>query len=242
MRDAAIGAGAWILVGILLAAIGLLIVTGLGRTRGTPLYRLRMNLWKTAVAAAAGAGIVLGAGCGNRGGMPDGEPTAPDAGSVETAAELPAPAPVPDGSGEEEAAEDAAGDAIDDATAEPDAADGVSKKKPRVPAKRCYAMVSGGDTAEYKAAAKKVISKNKGPIERCYKDALATQPDLKGRIVVQFVISLSGTVQAVSIKEDGVGSDDLAACVLAQIQKLQFPKPEGTLAVVTHPFVFNPPK
>jgi TonB family protein len=242
MRDVAITAAAWILVALLLAVIGLLIVTGLGRTRGTPLYRLRMKLWKTAVAAAAGAGIVLGAGCANRSGVPDAGFAAPDVGSIEATEETPAAAPVPDGSGEEEAAEDAAGDAIDDATAKPDAADGVSKKKPRVPAKRCYAMVSGGDTVEYKAAVKKIISKNKGPIERCYKDALATQPGLKGRIVVQFAINPTGTVQAASIKEDGVGSPDLAACVLSEVRKLKFPMPEGGLTIISHPFVFNPPK
>jgi len=239
MRDVAITAAAWILVAVLLAAIALLTVTGLGRSRGSPLYRLRMNFWKTAVAAAAGAGIVLGAGCGRKGGVPDVEPGIPDVGIVETAAGTPAPAPTPDGSGEE----DAEVDTKDDATGKPDASDEPgTKKKPRVSTKLCYAMAASGNTAEYRAVVKKVIAKNEGPIRSCYEKALLKQPDLEGRIVVKFGINPTGTVQSAVIEKDGVGSDFLAACVLHEVKNMKFPMTDGGPAIMSHPFVFKPPK
>jgi outer membrane biosynthesis protein TonB len=239
MKDVTITAATWILVAVLLAAIGLLIVTGLGRTRRSPLYRLRMSLWSAALAVAAGAGIVLGAGCAQRGGVPDGAPAAPDARGVEAAAETPASPSIPDGFAEE----DAEDDAIGEATAKPDAVDGVgTKKKPRVLTKLCYAMVSSGETAEYKAAVKKVIAKNEGPIRSCYEKALQKQPDLEGRIVVKFVIRMDGTVQSAAVEKDGAGSTELAACVLSRVKMLKFPMPEGGPAIMSHPFVFKPPK
>ena len=238
MRDITITTAAWILVAVLLAAIALLTVTGLGRSRRSPLYRLRLRLWSAALAAAAGAGIVLGAGCANRGGVPDAEPTAPDVGNVETAAETPELPAMPDGSAEE----DEAGDISGEATAKPDAIDGtVTKKKPRVPTKLCYAMVAG-ETAAYKETVKKVIAKNDGPIWNCYEQVLKQQSDLKGRIVVKFVISMSGTVQSAAIEQDSVGSTVLAACVLSRVKNLKFPIPEGGSAFMSHPFIFKPPK
>jgi len=66
MKDMMPVAGKWVLLGCILAVLGVFLILGLGRSRGTKLYGLRMSLWRLALALAAGGGLVLastGTGC-----------------------------------------------------------------------------------------------------------------------------------------------------------------------------------
>jgi hypothetical protein len=62
MKDIAIGMWNWIVVGVLLAAIGVLLVTGLGRKRGTRSYRWRMALW-TLTLTLLGGSVMMSQSC-----------------------------------------------------------------------------------------------------------------------------------------------------------------------------------
>jgi hypothetical protein len=53
--------GRWILAGLVLVVVGLLVVTGLGKKRGTRLYRWRVGLWVVALALMGGV-----VGCGEK--------------------------------------------------------------------------------------------------------------------------------------------------------------------------------
>ncbi|MBM4355648.1 MAG: hypothetical protein FJ109_17975 [Deltaproteobacteria bacterium] len=59
MKTMAVAAWKWILIGALVAAIGILLVVG-GRRRGTRLYRLRMSLWATVLALLGGGMLMVG--------------------------------------------------------------------------------------------------------------------------------------------------------------------------------------
>jgi len=59
MKTMAVAAWKWILVGVLVAIIGVLLVVG-GRKRGTRLYRLRMSLWTTVLALLGGGMLLVG--------------------------------------------------------------------------------------------------------------------------------------------------------------------------------------
>jgi len=64
MKDLVITYWKWLALGILLSLLGILVGTGLGTKRGTPLYRLRVRMWSAAVALAAAGGLVLSSsGC-----------------------------------------------------------------------------------------------------------------------------------------------------------------------------------
>jgi hypothetical protein len=60
MKDMFLSSGRWIVVGALLLALGLLILTGLGRKRGARLYRLRIDLWSAILGLAAAGGVLVG--------------------------------------------------------------------------------------------------------------------------------------------------------------------------------------
>ena len=72
---------------------------------------------------------------------------------------------------------------------------------------------------------------------------LATDPNLKGKVVVRFVIDATGKVTAASIASSTVSSPKLEACLLKTIKRLTFPSVEGGgVIVVNYPFIFNTAK
>ena len=65
--------------------------------------------------------------------------------------------------------------------------------------------------------------------------------DLKGKIVVRFVVTSAGRVGEVSIESNSMsGGEDVAACIVQLIKRWSFPfKPEDDVPV-SFPFVFTP--
>jgi hypothetical protein len=76
-------------------------------------------------------------------------------------------------------------------------------------------------------------------IEYCYEKELLKKPALAGTVQSEFVIAPDGKV-ASSIAKGF--DDDVASCVAAVIEHIEFPKPKGGDAVQVHyPFIFHPP-
>ncbi len=90
------------------------------------------------------------------------------------------------------------------------------------------------------AVIKKVINGNLGRFKYCYERELGPSPSLKGKVVVKFTISPSGTVSKASIASSSLGSKNVEGCVLKVAKKLRFPKPKGGSVVVSYPFMFAP--
>jgi len=92
-----------------------------------------------------------------------------------------------------------------------------------------------------KALIDDVIYEDLDPIRSCYQQALTLDPKLEGKLVTQFVIGADGFVEGSEIKEDQLGRDDVADCVLDRIEMLEFPPPAGGgIVIVSYPFVFSP--
>ena len=98
-------------------------------------------------------------------------------------------------------------------------------------------MVNGRLPAE---AVQRVIRQNFGRFRLCYEDGLRTNPSLRGRVSVKFVIDRSG---GVSVASDG-GSDlpdkNVVQCVVRGFQNLSFPEPTGGIVTVEYPLVLSP--
>lgn len=85
----------------------------------------------------------------------------------------------------------------------------------------------------------KVIVDNLGAIQYCYERQLTQQPNLGGKIVVNFVIEGSGRVTSSSVIQSNMGSKVVEDCVAARIRRLIFPKPPYGVVEVKFPFVFR---
>ena len=74
----------------------------------------------------------------------------------------------------------------------------------------------------------------------CYETALKSNSKLQGKLVVEFTIGEDGKVVAASVVKDGLGSAEVAACVVGLLKRLRFPAPTDGEVTISNPFVFQP--
>src|SRR5258706_7693673 len=85
---------------------------------------------------------------------------------------------------------------------------------------------------------RRYIKRNIQKIQYCYEKQLLVKPSLKGTINAQFFITPNGNVA----QSTAAGFDpEVASCVAAVINGIEFPKPRGGSGVqVNYPFTFRP--
>lgn len=88
-----------------------------------------------------------------------------------------------------------------------------------------------------------VIKHHLTPIKYCYERELLKKPDLRGKLVVQFVIGADGQVSGVKIKSSTLNDAEVEACVADRFRKMRFPQPSGGgIVTVNYPLLFSPPE
>ena len=98
--------------------------------------------------------------------------------------------------------------------------------------------VSGGLTAQEIMS---VIRAHLNEIRHCYEQLLQRSPSSSGKVAVEFVVALTGSVSTVKVTEATLSDSVMRGCVTGAIQRWNFPKPRGGQPVtVDYPFVFNP--
>lgn len=96
------------------------------------------------------------------------------------------------------------------------------------------AEVQGGLDMNQIAA---VINKNKGQIIYCYEKGLQAEPDLRGRVAMQFVIGASGRITTLKVAQSSLASRTVESCMASKMRSWQFPHPVGRVDVdVFYPF------
>jgi TonB family protein len=85
-----------------------------------------------------------------------------------------------------------------------------------------------------------VVERNQGQMIYCYEKAMQSQPNLKGRVAVKFIVSPSGNVSVANIAQSSVNSSKIESCILSKLKAWKFPRPKGNVAVnVVYPFAFR---
>ncbi len=86
----------------------------------------------------------------------------------------------------------------------------------------------------------KIVKRNSGAIKYCYERQLAANPNLYGKVNLDFKIGASGSVIAQAIKGSTLNNSSVEGCILRRVKRWQFPKPEGgTEVAVVYPFYFK---
>ena len=84
---------------------------------------------------------------------------------------------------------------------------------------------------------RRVIRKNEGQVRICYERALMGNPDLAGRVTIQFIIVGDGSVEASRLDSSTLGSLSAEVCVAEAACGWHFPKTNGGgRVIVTYPF------
>ena len=100
-----------------------------------------------------------------------------------------------------------------------------------------YPIIMGTLT---RSAIDDAIREHQPDIRSCYENELKKNPEISGRIAVNFVISATGTVKSSKVERTTVENETVESCVADQIKKIQFPAPKGGgVVIVTYPFVFE---
>jgi pSer/pThr/pTyr-binding forkhead associated (FHA) protein/outer membrane biosynthesis protein TonB len=103
----------------------------------------------------------------------------------------------------------------------------------------------GGQQAEFvgsmdREAIRRVILNNKRAIRSCYERELQRQPNMYGKLVLQWNIEEKGKVTEAKVKSSSLGSNKVAACIISRLRTWRFPEPPpGTIGQVSYPFVFT---
>ena len=72
---------------------------------------------------------------------------------------------------------------------------------------------------------------------------LFKNPEIGGRVVINFIISASGDVSSSKVQRTTMNNMEVETCVAEQIKKIKFPKPKGGgIVIVNYPFVFKAEK
>ena len=90
-----------------------------------------------------------------------------------------------------------------------------------------------------KEEVERVINNKMGQIKFCYEKELVKKPNLKGKIVTNFIIGLEGSVTRSVIKQSSMGDPAVEGCINSVMRSLKFPKPGGGTVEVFFPFLFR---
>lgn len=74
----------------------------------------------------------------------------------------------------------------------------------------------------------------------CYKQGLARDPQLTGRVSVQFQIDARGAVKRAEVVGSTIADPAVGACIVKAARRWRFPRPTGGHAEFTYPFVLEP--
>jgi outer membrane biosynthesis protein TonB len=84
-----------------------------------------------------------------------------------------------------------------------------------------------------------VVAAKKNAIQYCYERKLQQNPELKGKVKVQWKIGLDGTVNSASIASSTMGDRSVESCIMRVIKRMRFDKPDGGVCIIQYPFVFT---
>ena len=76
-------------------------------------------------------------------------------------------------------------------------------------------------------------------IQYCYEKNLLLNSKLAGKLIMEWTITIAGSVSVVKTKSNTMQSPAVAMCVSAKIKGWKFPRPKGGIVVVSYPFIFN---
>jgi hypothetical protein len=90
-----------------------------------------------------------------------------------------------------------------------------------------------------KSTVSEILRVHEKKIKHCYAKGLARDPDLEGKVVMEWVIGATGVVSVVKTKQNTMTTPRLGMCLAAVIKSWKYPPPRKGVAAVTQEFVFK---
>ena len=91
-----------------------------------------------------------------------------------------------------------------------------------------------------KKVIKRYIARKMGAIKACYQKGLQSNPSLRGKVRVKFLILPSGQIAGAKIEKSGLNSPMVENCIVKNVKTWKFPRAKGGGSTkVIYPFVFS---
>ena len=88
---------------------------------------------------------------------------------------------------------------------------------------------------------RRIVRAHINEVRYCYNQALARDPNAKGRVAIQFTINATGKVPSATVQDSTMKDASVGRCISQAVRRWTFPKPEGGGQVaVLYPFVLEP--
>jgi hypothetical protein len=114
----------------------------------------------------------------------------------------------------------------------------------RVPAVRIAkaATVCGGAACLDKEVIRRVVRSHINEVRHCYNQGLVRDPNLQGRVSIQFRIDARGSVPASVVGTSTLDAPAVERCIASAVKRWRFPAAPGRMGsvLVTYPFVLSP--
>jgi TonB family protein len=86
----------------------------------------------------------------------------------------------------------------------------------------------------------RIVHRHVSEVKFCYEKDLLINPNLAGRVTVQFVVSGNGQVLSAVVAKSTLGSQTVENCIVEAVRRWTFPSPEdGGIVTVVYPFEFK---
>jgi len=85
----------------------------------------------------------------------------------------------------------------------------------------------------------KVVKRRQRGIQFCYEKELARNPSLNGKVTMGWIIGTDGKAMRATVQNSSLGNKTVEGCMVRNINRWRFKKPEGGLCKIRFPFVFN---
>ena len=87
---------------------------------------------------------------------------------------------------------------------------------------------------------RRIIRRHINEVKYCYQVELQGNPNLYGRVVVQFTIAATGQVVVSRVQTSTLNNSKVESCIAQAVRRWLFPKPKGGgIVIVSYPFVLK---
>jgi hypothetical protein len=85
----------------------------------------------------------------------------------------------------------------------------------------------------------RVVRANQAALRYCYESEVQRQRGLKGKVIVQWRVDRAGLVPTARVASTTLNDSRVEGCIVRQVRKWHFPKPDGGEVSVMYPFIFG---
>jgi len=85
----------------------------------------------------------------------------------------------------------------------------------------------------------RVVHANQAALRYCYESEVQRQRTLKGKVIIQWRVDRGGAVPSARVTSSTLNNSSVEGCIVRQVKKWRFPKPDGGEVSVMYPFLFG---